>query len=53
MGLILAKTFEGHHIKIPTDDDPKIKLDCMFFTSTCENMMLNPDNTLTSMPKYI
>jgi hypothetical protein len=36
MGYILAKTFEGFKLKIPVAEDPKIKLDCMFFTATCE-----------------
>jgi hypothetical protein len=34
MGLILARTFEGVRIDIPTGDGNN--LDCMFFTSTCE-----------------
>ena len=36
MSLILAKTFEGFPIKIPTNDDPNVKIDSMFFTATCE-----------------
>jgi hypothetical protein len=36
MGYILSKTFEGHKFKLPVDDDPRITLDCMFFTATCE-----------------
>ena len=41
MGYILAKTFEGFKLKIPVAEDPKIKLDCMFFTATCEPMEKN------------
>jgi len=36
MGMILAKTFEGHHLSICVDEKKKIYIDCMFFTATCE-----------------
>jgi hypothetical protein len=54
MGYILSKTFEGHKLKIPVDEDPKITLDCMFFTSTCEPVQF-PGDPLPSnglQPKY-
>jgi hypothetical protein len=38
MGMILARTFEGFKLKLKAEDDPKIILDCMFFTSTCEKI---------------
>jgi hypothetical protein len=41
MGMILAKTFEGVKLKLPVDEDPNIKLDCMFFTATCEPLQID------------
>ena len=54
MGQILAKTFDGVKLKIPVDEkDPKIKLDCMFFTATCEPLQFNQENLeKKSEPKY-
>ena len=43
MGLILSRTFEGVRVKIPTEDDPKLKLDCMFFSATCEPLQKKED----------
>ena len=43
MGLILSRTFEGVRVKVPTEDDPKLKLDCMFFTATCEPLQKKED----------
>lgn len=34
--MILAKTFDGGHLKIVSDSKKKVLLDCMFFTATCE-----------------
>ena len=54
MGYILSKTFEGKKLKIPVDDNPKITLDCMFFTATCEAVHF-PGDPLPSnglQPRY-
>lgn len=55
MGNILAKTFEGQRIKVPTEDDPKIKIDCMFFTATCEPVVIRPSESTDKLPlpKYL
>ena len=53
MGMILAKTFDGHKMRIPAEDDPKIKIDCMFFTSTCEPLKpKSMDNEVQPQAKY-
>lgn len=52
MGLILKKTFEGHHVWVKIDE--KIKLDCMFFTTTSEEVN-HDDETLKykKLPTFI
>lgn len=55
MGLILARTFEGTRLTIPTED-PKSELDCMFFTATCEPLQTKGKEQLAkykSAPTFI
>ena len=52
MGLILKKTFDGHHRWIRVSST--IKLDCMFFASTSEDVNdMKSDLNYKSLPTMI